>query len=224
MGKTRVDLVEKFQTDFDVFSDPLSAKSRSNAVGLEGRVHVYDLDGQAYYMPGGTHQEYLTHMEYGDEEEIEEVSEDRMVEAIRAVVAEIMSKEHKDEGFRILKVDEEQRIIYGWASVTTFKGEPVVDRQGDVIATETLHKAVNEFMKGVRVGKLLHQGEQVGEIIHSFPVTKEICEALGIQSEKEGWITGYFVTKDDLWEDVKAGTYAEFSIGGRAQKREFNAD
>lgn len=123
--------------------------------------------------------------------------------------------------FKIIKVDEDQRIIFGWASVTTHKGEHVVDLQGDVIRTDTLHKAVNEFMKGVRVGKLLHQGDQVGEIIHSFPMSKEICEALEIQSDKEGWITGYYVTDDTLWDAVKAGDYTEFSIGGRAKKEQF---
>tara|TARA_R110000823_G_scaffold197175_1_gene328390 strand:+ start:23 stop:448 length:426 start_codon:yes stop_codon:yes gene_type:complete len=122
---------------------------------------------------------------------------------------------------KILKIDEEQRIIYGWASVTTYKGELVVDLQGDVIKTETLHKAFNEFMKGVRVGKINHSGEQVGQIVHSFPMSKEICEALGIQSDKEGVISGFFVTDDSLWEKVKSGEYAEFSIGGRAQKQEF---
>jgi len=122
---------------------------------------------------------------------------------------------------KILKIDEEQRIIYGWASVTTYKGELVVDLQGDVIKTETLHKAFNEFMKGVRVGKINHSGEQVGQIVHSFPMSKEICEALGIQSDKEGVISGFHVTDDSLWEKVKSGEYAEFSIGGRAQKQEF---
>lgn len=216
----------KFQTDFDVFSDPLSAKSRSNALGLEGRVHVYDLDGQAYYVPGATHKEYLEHMEYGDKvEDYEEVTEDRMVEAIRAVVAEIMNKSDKtQEDFKVLKVDDEQRIIYGWASVTTYKGDLVVDLQGDVIKTETLHKSVNDFMENVRVGKLMHSGEVVGQIIHSFPISKEICSALGIQSDMEGWITGYKVYDEQLWEDVKVGKYGAFSIGGAAQKEEYLAD
>jgi hypothetical protein len=126
--------------------------------------------------------------------------------------------------FQIIKIDEEQRIIYGWASVTTFKGELVVDRQGDVIRTETLHKSVNDFMENVRVGKLMHSGEVVGQIIHSFPISKEICSALGIQSDMEGWITGYKVYDDQLWEDVKVGKYGAFSIGGAAQKEEFNAN
>jgi len=125
------------------------------------------------------------------------------------------------EAMKIIKIDEDQRIIYGWASVTTYKGELIVDLQGDVIKTDTLHKSINEFMKGVRVGKLNHSGEQVGQIVHSFPMSKDICEALGIQSDKEGWITGYHVTDDTLWEKVKSGDYAEFSIGGRAQKQEF---
>jgi len=126
-----------------------------------------------------------------------------------------------EQSIKILKIDEEQRIIYGWASVTTYKGELVVDLQGDVIKTDTLHKAFNEFMKGVRVGKINHSGEQVGQIVHSFPMSKEICAALEIQSDKEGVISGFHVTDDTLWEKVKSGEYAEFSIGGRAQKQEF---
>jgi len=207
----------KYQLSTDVFSMRSMAEGRSIDLGLGGSAHVYDVDGQAMYMPGETHEKYLEAMGY---EDYVEPDEDRMVEALRAVVAEIMNKSKVD----VIKIDEEHRIVYGWASVTTNKGEYVVDRQGDVIKTETLHKAVNEFMKGVRVGKLMHMGEPVGQIVHSFPVTKEICSALGIQSDKEGWITGYYVEDDNLWADVKSGKYASFSIGGRATKEEYIAD
>lgn len=127
------------------------------------------------------------------------------------------------KSFEVLKVDEEDRIIYGWASVTKVGGELVVDHQDDVIETETLHKAVNKFMENVRVGKLMHQGEQVGMIVHSFPVSKEIMDAIGIQTDKEGWIVGYKVHEDSLWNDVKSGKYRAFSIGGAAVKDEHNA-
>jgi hypothetical protein len=143
-------------------------------------------------------------------------------EMTKAVVAEVVCKKQSD--FNVIKVDEEQRIIFGWASVTKYQGEYVVDLQNEIIRTETLHKAVNEFMKSVRVGKVLHDGEQTGTIIHSFPISKEVCEALGIQSDKEGWLTGYYVEDDDLWEAVKSGDYREFSIGGNADKSEFYAD
>ena len=124
---------------------------------------------------------------------------------------------------KILKLDEEQRILYGWASVSTFKGELVVDLQGDVIKMDTLEKAVNNFMENVRVGKTMHVGDQTGVILHSFPLSKEIGEALGIQSDTEGWIVGFKVYDDDTWEGVKSGHYASFSIGGRATTGEYNA-
>ncbi len=124
---------------------------------------------------------------------------------------------------QILKVDEEQRIIYGWASVVTEKGEAVVDRQGDVIEAETLVKAVNEFMEHVRVGKTMHEGEATGQVIHSLPVTKEICDALGIQCDREGWVVAYKVYDDSVWERVKSGELRAFSIGGRATKEDYVA-
>jgi hypothetical protein len=213
--------LKKYQTDFDVFSDPLSAKSRSNAIGLGGSIHVYDVNGQAYYMPGGTHKEYLEYMDTENEyteEDYDEVTEDRMIEALRAVVAEIMNK--ADITGRILKVDEEQRLIYGWASVITEKGVPVVDLQGDIIEADVLVKAVNEFMENVRVGKTMHVGEETGKVIHSMPVTKEIGDALGIQSDLEGWIVAYKVYDNDVWDRVKSGELRAFSIGGRAQREE----
>ncbi len=119
---------------------------------------------------------------------------------------------------KILKTDEEQRMVYGWASVVTEKGEPVVDRQGDVIEADTLVKAVNGFMEHVRVGKTMHVGEQTGVIVHSMPITKEIGESLGISSDREGWIVAYKVYDDAVWDMVKSGELAAFSIGGRAIK------
>lgn len=121
---------------------------------------------------------------------------------------------------KILKVDDEQRMVFGWASVVTENGEMVVDRQGDMIEPETLVKAVNEFMEHVRVGKAMHIGEQVGVVVHSLPITKEIGDALGIQSNREGWVVAYKVYDDAVWDMVKSGELAAFSIGGRALKEE----
>lgn len=123
---------------------------------------------------------------------------------------------------KILKVDDEQRMVFGWASVITEDGEPVIDRQGDMIEADTLVKAVNEFMEHVRVGKAMHSGEQVGVVVHSLPITKEIGEALGIHSNREGWVVAYKVFDDSVWERVKSGELAAFSIGGRAQKQDYN--
>lgn len=120
----------------------------------------------------------------------------------------------------VLKYDDEQMIVYGWASVITVKGVPVVDRQGHIIKAHTLERAVTKFMEHVRVGKEMHSGEQVGQIIHSWPVTAEIAKAVGIECDREGWLIAYRVFKRDVWEKVKSGEYPAFSIGGRAKLRE----
>lgn len=124
---------------------------------------------------------------------------------------------------KILKFNEEQRMFYGWASVVSDNGIPVVDRQGDIIEPDTLEKAATEFMKDVRVGKVMHDGEQKITFVHSMPITKVLCEALGIQTTKEGWIVGGYVHDDDTWEMVKSGKLPALSIGGRARREKVDA-
>jgi len=207
----------------DIFTTEPEAISRSYDMGLNGVTHVSDYDGQAVYMPGESHEAYLAYYE-GDK--AKEPSVDRL-EALRTIVQEILKTDFAKVGEmtkniegKILKTDDEQRMVYGWASVVTEKGEAVIDRQGDVIETGTLVKAVNEFMEHVRVGKAMHVGDQVGVVVHSLPITKEIGDALGIQSDREGWVVAYKVFDDTVWDMVKSGELAAFSIGGRAIKEE----
>ena len=195
--------------------------------------------------------EWLKPLDQAEVPETQEGSSVDSIEALRAIVREVLDGVRKNntatdktserdgschmgsgstvgtmtkelEG-QILKADEEQRMVYGWASVVTEKGEPVVDRQGDVIEPDTLVKAVNNFMEHVRVGKEMHKGDQIGAVIHSMPITKEIGESLGIQSDREGWIVAFKVYNDDVWAKVKSGELAAFSIGGRAVKEDYDA-
>lgn len=207
--------VIKAQMAADVFTTEPEVASRSRQLGLGGNYHVIQIDGQAMYMPGSSREEYLAY--YG--EYTEEDTEDFRLTCLREVVREIMKNDVNIEG-QILKTDEDQRIVYGWASVITEKGEPVVDRQGDIIEASTLVKAVNEFMEYLRVGKEMHKGDEVGRVIHSLPVTKEIFDSLGIQTDREGWIVAMKVYDDATWDRVKSGELAAFSIGGRANREE----
>jgi hypothetical protein len=223
--------VLKAQYANDIFTTEQEAVARSYDMGFGGATHVSTYNGQAVYMPAESHEAYLAY--YGaetDEDEPEAPSSERM-ELLRVVVQELLkedvTKSSIEQGNRscdlegkILKVDDEQRMVFGWASVVTEDGEPVIDRQGDIIEADTLVKAVNEFMEHVRVGKAMHTGEQVGVVVHSLPITKEIGEALGIHSNREGWVVAYKVFDDSVWERVKSGELAAFSIGGRAQKQE----
>lgn len=210
----------KGQYATDVFTTQAEARVRSMELGLDGVTHVYDYEGQAVYMPAASHEAYMAFMG-GYTPEMEEASPVDRLEALRAIVAEIIGKSMtKNIEGKILKTDDEQRMVYGWASVITEKGEPVVDRQDDMIEADTLVKAVNEFMEHVRVGKAMHVGEQVGTVVHSLPITKEIGDSLGIQSDREGWVVAYKVFDDDVWNMVKSGELAAFSIGGKAIKEE----
>lgn len=291
----------------DIFTTQAEAVARSIDLGMEGKVHVSEYDGQAVYMPGESHEAYLA---YYSPETSQDPSVDRL-EALRAIVQEVLKEDfakaeyqgekvtlnkprriqggnkkfevfvmdgdkvkrvtfgdpnmeiRRDDpkaraNFRsrhscdtakdktsarywscrmweadtsvgemtkniegqILKSDDEQRLVYGWASVVTEKGEPVIDRQGDVIKPETLVKAVNNFMEHIRVGKQMHNGDQIGVVVHSLPITKEIGDSLGIQSDREGWVVAFKVYDDEVWKKVKSGELAAFSIGGRAQKVE----
>ena len=307
----KLSTLRKAQYANDVFTTEAEAVSRSMDLGLDGVTHVSDYNGQAVFMPAESHEAYLAFYEQGEAtEETEAPSVDR-IEALRAIVQEILKVDfakadyqgekvtlNKPRGIKggnkkfevfvqdgdkvkrvtfgdpnmeirrddpkaranfrsrhscdtktdktkagywscrmweagtsvsemtksiegkILKTDDEQRMVYGWASVVTEDGEAVVDRQGDVIEAATLVKAVNEFMEHVRVGKAMHTGEQVGTVVHSLPITKEIGDALGIQSNREGWVVAYKVFDDTVWDMVKSGELAAFSIGGRAMKEE----
>jgi len=119
---------------------------------------------------------------------------------------------------QILKYDDEQRLVYGWASVISEKGVPLIDRQGDTISAETMTKAATEFMLNTRTTKAMHTGNKVGEFIHSFPLTTELAKAFGISCDKEGWLVCAKVYDDKTWQKVKSGELKAFSIGGRAKR------
>ena len=239
-AKTPVsDLAKRYLND-DSFTTREEAAARSYDLGLEGEVHVHQTaDGQAVYMPGESHEDYLEAMastagllepEEIEEEEYEDNEDESgtglLERAISAILEAVTDMEKADmtedvtKTTDILKVDTERRIVWGWASVCTMKGETVTDLQGDRIAPAQMEKMADRFMRSARAAKAMHYGDDVGEVIHSFPMTKELADAFGIQSEREGWITGTYVKSDEEWDKVRNGTYKGLSIGGRARRKE----
>ncbi len=116
---------------------------------------------------------------------------------------------------KILKVDEEQRIVFGWASVISEKGEIVVDSQGDMIREDVLAKAARTFVLDERAGKVMHKGNRIADIVESIVFTEELQKVLGIDLGKVGWFVGFKIHDDKVWKMVKDGTLSMFSIGGR---------
>ena len=131
----------------------------------------------------------------------------------RPVTREIFSSQGT-----ILKTYPDQQIVYGWASVISENGTPIIDTQGDVIMPAALAKAAQDFMVDSRQGKLMHKGEPIGEVVESIVLTKELQDALGIDLKKEGWFVGFKVHKAEIWKKFKDGDYPAFSIGGLAER------
>ena len=74
----------------------------------------------------------------------------------------------------VAKIDEEARTVFGFASVATIE-----DKQGDVIAPNTLEPAVYEYVKTARAANVMHEGPVVGECIESLFITAEKAALLG---------------------------------------------
>ena len=122
----------------------------------------------------------------------------------------------------IVKADDRQ-IAWGWASVSTVDGALYEDLQGHTIAPSEMESMADSFMLSVRTAKAMHEGGQIGEVVHSFPLTKALGEALGITSTYEGWVIAMKIHDADVWQRVKAGELQAFSIGGVGKLEEYDA-
>jgi cation transport regulator ChaB len=231
------ELTKRMMND-DSFTTSAEAAVRSMEIGLNGDVHVHETaDGQATYMPGASHEAYIARMaelgnaayesddEYEDADEIDDDAEmdateprqDLLERAISAMISTIMAYD-VNKTSKILKLDSERRIAWGWASVSTMKGELVTDLQGDIITTAEMEKMADRFMMSARTAKAMHEGDSIGEVIHSFPLTNELAKAFGMDTDREGWIIGMKIYDAEVWDSFKRGELAGFSIGGKAKR------
>jgi len=121
--------------------------------------------------------------------------------------------------FQIAKLDSDRHLVFGWANVSIRKdGEQIEDHQGDLIDPEDLEDAAYVFNLQFRKTGVMHQGEAKGDLIESLVVTPEKLEAMGLEKSAlpVGWWVGFHVPDDDVFAKVKDGTFAMFSVQGRA--------
>jgi len=107
-----------------------------------------------------------------------------------------------------VKADDEKQIVYGVVS------EPdVEDTQGDVITADTIEDACHEYMRSSRVVGLDHRQAAPAELVECYtaPVDFEWHEQ---QVRKGTWLIAVHVSDNDLWKQIKEGTYTGFSLGG----------
>lgn len=121
----------------------------------------------------------------------------------------------------VRKVEPDKRQIFGWASVMTVDGKPVVDKQDDIIPTEEMEKGAYEFLQFSRDLGDMHQRIGTGRLIESVVCTTEKakCGLVALSEDgkpMEAWWVGFEVTGAEDWAAFKSGARPELSIGGRA--------
>lgn len=115
----------------------------------------------------------------------------------------------------IQKVDKEKRLVTG---VVLEPGE--VDAQNDTISAEVIEKASIRFLARfndkTQLGLMHKQFGDVGlELAHSW-IALEPSKVGGKKVKKGSWLMTMRVVSDKLWQRVKKGEFAGFSVGGVA--------
>ena len=108
------------------------------------------------------------------------------------------------EEFRIFsgieKVDEEKRMVYGYATTEA------IDAQGEVVLLDATRKALGDYSQWRNVREM-HQPKAVG----TAPV---------LDLTEKGLYVGAKIVDDSAWIKVKEGVLKGFSIGGKCRLRE----
>jgi hypothetical protein len=117
-------------------------------------------------------------------------------------------------------IDEDLRLVGGYAYVSKAAGVLLHDSQGDAIDPEVLREAVHDFMKSGRTMGVMHargpDGEALagGEIVEMAVFSGDFRPPGMAKDVDALWIVAK-VNDDAIWKMVKAGDFRGFSIGGK---------
>lgn len=122
--------------------------------------------------------------------------------------------------FQITKTNDEQQVVFGWASVSKdINGQLLQDWQGDIIEPEDLEKAAFDFVLNFRDAGERHNPNlrKKGKLVSSLVFTEEVQKALNIPTGTVpvGWFVGFHIDDPKTWQEVKKGKYLMFSIEGQ---------
>lgn len=144
--------------------------------------------------------------------------------------------------FQVAKLDDEQRLVFGWANVSVAKstasgtgGHDIFDLQKDSIPPSELEKAAYDFVLEFRETDEMHAGEAVGHLVESMVFTPEKLEKLATdpatgevdpiihsvlkKALPPRWWVGFKLAPSS-YQAVKSGKYKMFSIAGEADRTE----
>jgi len=103
----------------------------------------------------------------------------------------------------IAKLDETQRLVFGYASTET------LDSQGEIVRKEAIEAALPDYMRFANIREM-HQPSAVG-------VAREA------ELDDKGLHLAAKIVDDEAWQKVVEGVYKGFSIGGRVTARDAEA-
>jgi len=115
----------------------------------------------------------------------------------------------------VAKVDSDIGVVFGYAIVCKNGDDAYYDTQGDHITEQAMLEATSAYMQSDRIAKIMHKGEPIGTVLHSFPLTAEIAKSLGLSAAKTGWLIGFKPDSGDVLDKFRTGELSGFSIGGR---------
>ena len=122
----------------------------------------------------------------------------------------------------IVKIDEDKRLVFGWASIIKdVHGKILLDRQDDFIdSEEELEKSAYDYVLKSRDGGEMHIRKGVSTMVESIVLSAEKQKALGIPAGVVpiGWWVGFKVNDTRVWGEVKKGGYIGFSVHGTGKR------
>ena len=133
-----------------------------------------------------------------------------------------MSDKSEVASAKIVKIDDDKRLVFGWASIIKDEyGKILLDRQDDFIDSEDeLENAAYDYVLKSRDGGEMHVRRGVSKMVESVVFTEEKQRAMGIPvgSMPTGWWIGFKVNDNSVWNQVKKGEYAGFSVHGTGKR------
>ncbi len=118
---------------------------------------------------------------------------------------------------RTAKADADRQIAFG-VVLAPCTAADTRDSQGDWYSAEEIELAAHDFLAAVSKGEawadLMHdEGPAVGHPVESFIAPVDFV--LGNQVVKAGsWVMGMYYPDPAIWERVRKGELAAFSVGG----------
>jgi hypothetical protein len=121
--------------------------------------------------------------------------------------------------FKVAKLDDDLRLVFGYAFTSTKDGAPYHDLQGDhVLSDDEMIKAALAFVTtGARADVMHDRLDHGGSVPFLMPMTPEIAKAFGLEGGEVGLMVG-MRPDAETYAKFKDGTYTAFSIDGTGER------